>query len=654
MKKKLLLSLMSVLVISACSNTEETTETTDSTEESQTEQTGQSDQEMSFTAGSYEGTAEGYAGPLTVNVELSDSKIESVEVTDHSETDGIGTNAIQQLPEHIVETQSTDVEAVSGATLSSEAIIEATESALEESGADIEAIRNSGGEITYDEVNETTNVVVIGGGGAGLSAAVSAAQEGSDVILIEKTAALGGNTIRAGGPLNAVDPERQQNLPAANEEAMQSVEALTEVEPLNEKHAQYMAELKSDLEEYYSGDADYLFDSEALHILQTYDGGDYEGDIDFIETLVQNGLETIEWLESNGVVWQDDIQTVPGGLWPRAHLPENAAGGDYIKANEELANELGVEIIFDATAEDLIIEDDRVVGVSGVRPDGTEFTIYGDQGVVLATGGFAANEEMRQEYDPSLTEDLGTTNSPVIVGDGIEMGEEVDTNLVGMEHIQSLPLGQPGEGGLEGWVGGLGVEYYYQINTDGVRFMAEDGRRDEMTDALLEQEDALSYVIAGSNPESDSGETIWGDNIDQLVEDGIVFRADTIEELAEQIDVPVENLVETHENFNQYVENSSDPDFDRELFGETIEAPFYASPRRPTVHHTMGGIQISQEGQAIDVNGNIIPGLYAAGEVTGGIHGTNRLGGNALLDIHVFGRAAGEKVASEEPVELNN
>lgn len=646
--RKLLLTFMSasMLTLAACSNP--------NNEEVETKSNESANTDLSFEAGSYEGSAEGYGGEVKVSVEVSEGAIENVEVTDHQETDGIGTSAIDQLPNLIVETQSTAVEAVSGATETSQAIIEATESALEASGADIDTLRSGGGEVSYDEFNETTNVVVVGGGGAGLSAAVSAAQEGSDVILLEKTAALGGNTIRAGGPLNAVDPERQSQLPAASEEAMESVKALTEVEPENEKHAMYMAQLQADLEEYYAGEADYLFDSVALHILQTYDGGDYAGDIDFIEVLVENGLETIEWLESNGVVWQDDIQTVPGGLWPRAHLPENAAGGDYIKANADLAQELGVEIIYDAIAQDLIIEEGRVVGVTGIRPDGTDFTVYGDQGVVLATGGFAANEEMRQEYDPSLSDDLGTTNAPSIEGDGIKMGEEVGTNLIGMDKIQSLPLGQPGKGGLEGWVGGLGVEYYYQINTDGVRFMAEDGRRDEMTQALLEQEDGLSYVIAGSNPESDSGETIWGDNIDQLIEDGVVYRADTIEDLAEQIEVPVDNFVETHEAFNQYVDQGHDPDFGRELFGTTIEPPFYASPRTPTVHHTMGGIQISLDGHALDVNGNIIPGLYAAGEVTGGIHGANRLGGNALLDIHVFGRIAGNNIAQEEPIELSN
>ena len=284
--------------------------------------------------------------------------------------------------------------------------------------------------------------------------------------------------------------------------------------------------------EYEASGSDSLFDSIALHVLQTYDGGDYVGKLEFIEKLVTESLPTAEWMESNGLVWQDSISTCPGGLWPRAHIPQNAAGADYINTNSKLAESLGVEIIYDCEGKELIVEDGRVVGVKAEKKDGTEVILHANKGVVLATGGFSANKEMRQEYDPTLGENLGTTNSPAIVGDGIKMGEQVNANLIGMEHIQCLPLGNPDTGGLNGWMGGIGVEYYYQINKDGKRFMAEDGRRDDMTASLLAQEDSFSYVITDTNKESEGSDiNIWGDNIDQLVEDGIVFRADTIEEL---------------------------------------------------------------------------------------------------------------------------
>lgn len=170
-----------------------------------------------------------------------------------------------------------------------------------------------------------------------------------------------------------------------------------------------------------------------------------------------------------------------------------------------------------------------------------------------------------------------------------------------------------------------------------------------MTNALLAQTDAMSYVISSANNDIDINETgknIWGDDVEKLVEDGIVFRADTIEELAEQIGVDPQVLRETHDIFNSYVAKGKDDDFGRTLFGKPIDKPpFYASPRVPTVHHTMGGVEIDLKNHVLDKNGERIPGLLAAGEVTGGIHGTNRLGGNALVDIHVFGKTAGEEAA---------
>lgn len=607
-----------------------------------------SDQESEqYDAGTYEVVVEGYAGDIEMSVEFSADEITDITVGEHSETMGIGTNAIDQLPEQIIENQSLGIDLVTGATVTSKALLLGIEEAVRSANGDVDRLYEEREVEAQEDIEKEADVIVVGGGGAGLSAAVSALQEGSSVILIEKTSALGGNTIRAGGPLNAVDPERQASLPPASEAAMASVLELTEQEPQNEKHELYMEQLKEDLDEYYDSDADYLFDSVALHILQTYDGGSFEGNIDFIELLCSQALDTVEWLESNGLVWQDDISTVPGGLWPRAHVPINAAGADFIETNATLAEELGVEILFNVTGENLIMEDERVVGITGTTSDGADVTLRANQAVILATGGFAANVEMRKEYDSSLDENIGTTNSPAITGDGIVMGEEVGTNLIGMEYIQSLPLGTPGTGTLNEWVGGIGVEYYYQINKSGERFMAEDGRRDVMTNALLEQEDSLSYVIAGEDRENTTGTTIWGDDIEQMISEGKVFRADTIEELAELIDVDAEAFVETHENFNAAVESGIDEDFGRELFGDPITAPFYASPRSPTVHHTMGGLEINLETQVLDVNGDVIQGLYAAGEVTGGIHGQNRLGGNALLDIHVFGRVAGVNAASE-------
>lgn len=607
-----------------------------------------SDPSALFKAGTYANEVDGYGGKIKVETTFTDKEIVKVEILENSETPGIGSTAIEQLPSEIVEYQSLGVDTVSGATITSAAIIEAVSKAVEEAGGDVESLKNAPVNKSEGEaVIKETDVVVIGGGGAGLAAAVSAADNGAKVILVEKTAALGGNTVRAGGPYNAVDPARQAKVGPADKASMQKAWELTKVEPKNERHAELMEELKADLQAYENGLKDSLFDSLALHKLQTYAGGDYAGKLEFVEKLVDESLPISEWMAENGVQWTDEITTVPGGLWPRAHLPVNAAGYDYIKASEDTARELGVEILLNSPATELIIEDGAVVGIKGTS-NGQDMEIR-SKVVIIATGGFAANVDMRKEYVPSLTENLPTTNSPAIVGDGIKMAEAANASLVGMEYIQSLPLGNPKDGTLNGWIGGAGVEYYYQVNKEGKRFMAEDGRRDTMTNALLAQTDAMSYVISSANNDVDLNETgknIWGDDVEKLVEDGIVFRADTIEELAEQIGVDPKVLRETHDTFNSYVAAGKDDDFGRTLFGKPIDkAPFYASPRVPTVHHTMGGLEIDLETHVLDKNGERIPGLLAAGEVTGGIHGTNRLGGNALVDIHVFGKTAGEVAA---------
>lgn len=595
-------------------------------------------------------TVLGYAGEFEVTTSFGqDGKILDVKVGENKETSGIGSTAIDTIPEKIVENQSISIDAVTGATITSDAIISGVEKALEKAGLNVDDYKKKSEDLQGEDEELTTDVVVIGGGGAGLSAAVSAAQEGAEVILIEKTPALGGNTVRAGGPYNAVDPERQKNTKAQSKQAMEKVYALTEKEAKSEEHQKWMDQLKKDLEEFEKSGSENLFDSIALHVLQTYDGGDYAGKLEFIEKMVEESMPTAEWLEENGLNWNDEISTCPGGLWPRAHIPEHAAGSDFIDTNSKLAESLGVKIMLETDAKSLIEKDGKVVGVEAIKKDGSKLTLNANKGVVIATGGFAANKEMRKQYNPSLDEKLQTTNSPAITGDGILMAQEVGANTIGMEYIQCLPLGNPETGGLNGWLGGMGVEYYYQVNKEAKRFMKEDGRRDEMTEALLSQTDQLSYVITDSNKESEEGTNIWGDDVDQLVADGKIFRADTIEELAEQIGLDKDVLRKTHDTFNSYVEKGEDADFGRILFGSKIEkAPFYASPRMPTVHHTMGGLEIDLDGRVLNKNNEVIKGLYAAGEVTGGIHGKNRLGGNALVDIHVFGKIAGTNAALEK------
>ena len=608
---------------------------------------GSNAKKMSYTAGTYTATAQGMNGEVTVSVTFDNSSIKKITIDKHQETVGISDAAIKQIPEQIIKMQSLAVDTVSGASVTSKAILSAVSSAVEQAGGDVDTLKMSKMQAKAGKtVQKTADVIVVGGGGAGLSAAIAACQNNAKVILIEKTALLGGNTIRAGGPYNAVDPERQANVQPASEAAMKSLERLLKVSPKNDLHKKYQDQLQKELDAYKAQKPNHLFDCLALHILQTYDGGDYAGKIEFIEKMCSESLNAAEWLESNGLVWRDTIVTVPGGLWPRAHVPQNAAGSDYINTNKKLAEKMGVEIILNCKGESLIKKDGRITGVKAVQSNGTQVILNAKKAVVLASGGFAASKEMRKKYNSLLNENLGTTNNPANTGDGITMAEKVNANLIGMEYIQCLPLGNPETGGLNGWIGGIGVEYYYQVNKSGKRFMAEDGRRDVMTKALLEQPGSFSYVIADSHVTFKDGKNLWGDDVEKLVADKKIFRADTIEDLAKQIGIDPAVLKQTNDAFNKAVEAGKDNEFGRSLFGQKMDkAPFYASPRMPTVHHTMGGIEINLDTQVLDKNGNVIPGLYAAGEVTGGIHGKNRLGGNALVDIHVFGRIAGTNAA---------
>lgn len=452
------------------------------------------------------------------------------------------------------------------------------------------------------EVPTTADVIVIGGGGAGLAAAVEAAQKGASVILLEKMPMLGGNTIRSGGAYNAVDPDRQN--------------------PQNIK------------------------DSVEWHFYQTLKGGDYQADPALVATLVENALDGIKWLESLGMKFRQEVFTVTGALWPRSHQTVDVAGTGYIIYLKKAAESHGVKILLNTRATHLLTAGRRVIGVQAVTKDGQTVEFRANKGVVLATGGFAANIDMRMSYNPKLTAAIGTTNHPGATGDGIVMAQEVGADLVGMKWIQLLPLGTPGTGALENWVE-AGADEMIFVNKLGKRFVREDARRDDLTAALFEQPDSLMYVIVDSQCITvTKGANNWGQKPDDLVAKGYAFKADTIEELAKKINVPVDALVATVKNYNSYVDAKKDPEFGKTLMKNRIEkAPFYASPRVPTVHHTMGGVKINTKAQVIGTDGQVIPGLYAAGEVTGGIHGTNRLGGNAIADIIVFGRIAGRSAA---------
>lgn len=613
-------------------------------------QTQASLQKTVFRPGTYTASAKGIGGDVKISVTFSATDIVSIKVDQHNETPGVGDVAIETIPEKIVKGQTLNVDTVAGATITSKAILTAVEECIKKAGGDVAAFKAKQPVAAKKaaDITQTADVVVIGAGGAGLAAAVSAHQAGASVIVVEKMPKVGGNTIISGAAYNSADPERQKNAPAsAGPEA--TVMALINATPANELHKQMQATLKKEYEEYKASGATYLFDSPTLHALQTFEGGDRKGDLVLIKNYTSKTLAGLHWLESLGMKFTDTCFTVLGALWQRSHKPVKPLGTGYIESMTSYLSAHNVPIMLETKAEHIIMDKGRAAGVIATGPSGNKVTLYAKKGVVIATGGFSKNIEMRQKYNTqwkTLDASIPSTNHPGATGDGIVMAQEVGSDLVGMEYIQLLPMGDPQTGSLSGNIE-QGVENRIFVNKEGNRFVAEDARRDVMTQALYQQPDATMWVIVDKHSyPTGSTKNNFNETIDELVESGRAFKADTLEELAAKIHVPAANLVKAVAEFNKAVEKKGGDPFGRTLFADKIDTPpFYAGARVPTVHHTMGGIKINTETQVISTKGTVIPGLYAAGEVTGGIHGTNRLGGNALADIIVHGRIAGTNAA---------
>ncbi len=617
-----------------------------------------------YKAGEYTASAKGNFGDIPVTVTFSDTEILSITVGENQETPDISKPVFEKLPKQIVEGQTLKVDMITGATNSSKGLLAAVEDCIVQAGGDVEALKNKEvAKTVKDTIEKTADVVVIGGGGAGVAAAASASENGASVILVEKGASLGGNTIRAGGGYNAVDPELQSNV-EMNDALSNDLKAILEADE-NEfgEYKDTIVTLKSQINEYFeSGDTTKLFDSPELHIYHMYVGGhrtdkngvEIHSNLDLAKTLANNSLAALKWVVSHddNLEIRDSIFTVLGAMWPRTHSLNANVGSGFITPLADSAVENGAEIMLETKADELIVKDGRVVGVKATQADGTPVVLNATKGVIMATGGFAANAKMVAEYNtywPTIPENMKSTNTANATGDGIVMGKSVGANLIGMGFAQLMPSSHPETGALSGGVWGSAESQVF-VNKEGKRFVNEYAERDVLASAALEQTDALFYIICDQITAGDpkpGDKNGWGDVIDDLVASGSIYRADTLEELAEQMGVPADVFVEEIEKYNSYVDNQSDTDFGKANFGGKIEvAPFYATPRSPSLHHTMGGLEINTDAQVLDANGNVIPGFYAAGEVTGGIHAGNRLGGNALADIMVFGRIAGENAAA--------
>ena len=606
--------------------------------------------------GSFVASAMGRNGDVNVETVIKNGKIAGIKILDWSETHPIADLPKVQIPEEIIKNQSVNVDNVSGATLTSFAIKGAVREALKQAGLDVTAFSKKvlPPKKLTGTVEKTAQVVIIGAGGAGLSAAVAAAEAGANVIVVEKSHYAGGNTSVAGGNFNAADLVRSAKF-ELTAQRRKIVESILNEKPKNRLQAHLIAKVKDQLKAFDAAKEKKLFDSPEFHALQTWKGGDYQGDLELVYNLTTKAPQMEKDLEKMGFVWRKNSEQVMGSLWPRANRSANYASGvGFIETflNEIQKKKLPVTLLLNTKAEDLIVKNGRVVGVKCLNSNGQTYVINATKGVILASGGFGANVDMRVHYDTIWDKKLGnnvnTTNVPSIQGDGMNMAERVGARLVQMGNIQLLPTTDAYTGSSNSKVN---ISTSVFVNKDGKRFVNETGRRDTISKAALQQRDKQFFIIGTSEASQidKDGRNKYGVKLEDLVKQKKAFVGNTWDELAQKAGINAENLKKTVADWNKFCNDPKDDPFGRPSCDPEVRldghAPYYATIMSPSVHHTMGGVRINKNTQVLDKNGKIIRGLYAAGEVTGGIHGSNRVGGNAVPDALVYGRIAGQEAA---------
>lgn len=570
--------------------------------------------------------------PVKVEVVLGPNSIEAVKVLSHGETEGIGAVAAEKLPDYIVKAQSTDIDVMASATETSKAILAAVNTAITMAGGNPSDFKKQEEAKTSTGPQELeADVVIIGAGGAGLTAAIEAASSGKKVIILEKNEMTGGNTTKSTGGMNAAKTTYQDKNEFKEEAGVSK--RLADAKEKYPELAELVAKVEKQFEEYKANPQGY-FDSTDLFMLDTLVGGKNLNNPKLVETLVNHTAEAIEWLNKEISAKLQDVSSFGGASVKRIHRPVNEEGkvipvGSYlVPLLTKAAEAKGVDIYYASPARSIMMKEGRVVGVE------SEKYLVKAPNVIMATGGFAANLSMVEQYKPSLKGFI-TTNAPGMTGDGILMAEAVGADVVDMDQIQIHPTVEQGTSTLI--TEGLRGDGAILVNAEGQRFTDEVSTRDAVSAAEIAQPGGFAYLIVDGKMAKKSNV------IQKYIKQGIVTEGADVEALANAIEIDSANLKATLDKWNQALAKGKDEEFGRTSFAEALdEGPFYAIKVAPGVHHTMGGIRINEFAQVLDKQGQVIPGFYAAGEVTGGVHGANRLGGNAVADIIVFGRIAGQ------------
>lgn len=692
---------------------------------------------ISFVPGTYTGKGTGFGGPVVLSVTFSKDKITNISLVSSKETEHVGTPAFDIMFNEIKGYTSTGVDVVSGATHTSNAVLAAVEDAANQAGCKLSALR--AGEKPYkltpdEKIVDTYDVVVVGAGGAGVAAAATAAQKGATVLVIEKMADAGGNTLVAGCSFQNVmkclvwdesNPDAATGVYAPTGETFKKAKSeqgriatLKTILNWSEKnfdgtitdpskiksvddydlpnrgvHPEYLETLKTLKKQIsaYLAWADKkmaagaketdltLFSTVELHIFQTYYGGLrlsndktewIYGNYDLVSQVCREIEPTKEWLMDQGSLFQNATSTATliGCLWQRINrfdggmvngkkVPDKWGTYFAVPINTMLSANKKNQIMYRTTATELIADSTgKVTGVKAVRYDGTPVEITATKGVILATGGYGANIDMVLKTNKywskeDLTAAVKTTNRSLAQGEGLTMAEKVGAALTGMGYTQLMPIGWQDTGNL---AGGRGEDVIFispaGTKNAGKRYVDEDAERDVLAQGAFDfgGENGLFIQIQNAAKKTSANNVPGREyfctlaeaakmlNIDinvlrnTIVEYDNAYRSNTLNKLA----VPKSVGTALIGNYN------ADGTFNE----DGILSVRYLAP---STHHTMGGLVVDNKRQVLDTKGNTIPGLYAAGEVTGGIFAGNRLGGNAIAEILVSGRIAGQSVTAK-------
>ena len=594
-------------------------------------------------SGSFTGTAKGM-GEGSVTLTLTDNVITDCTAKGDEETPGIGSVVIEQFPGEVVEGNTINLDSISGATITSNAFVEAAKAALTEAGLNpddymAKADKTANGEtVSYD-----ADVVVIGAGGAGMTAAMTAADAGQKVVILESQAMVGGNSARATGGMNAAKTVYQDENEFDQAAGVEKTLATAAEKYADNETITALAKTVSEQWAAYQANPTGYFDSVELMELDTMVGGKGINDPELVKTLCEGTADAIDWLDENGITLHN-VSSFGGASVKRIHRPVNEEGkvvsvGAYmIPLLQENCEKRGIDIVLNTTVDTILTDaNGAAVGVSGTDKDGNTVVVNA-KSVILATGGFGANLDMVTQYKPELAGFM-TTNAAGAQGQGIEMATAIGAGTVDMDQIQIHPTVEANTAALI--TEGLRGDGAILVNANGERFIDEVGTRDVVSAAEIAQPGSYSWLIV-DQAMVDASSVIQG-----YIKKGYTKTGATYEELAKELDVDPAAFANTMETWNGYVEAKNDPDFGRTSFANPLNnGPYYAIKVTAGVHHTMGGVTINSATEVLKKDGTVIPGLFAAGEVTGGVHGANRLGGTAVADFVVFGRIAGESAAN--------